>query len=210
MTFRSFPQNCFLESRAQELGRYVIYHITRYLSKAAGACFFVLSKSVRTEQIISGYMQHCPCYHLLFIRNSLDVGWLCSYNLIKDTCYGLGKNSQNQQPLDILACNSANRPSFNKWTHIFLSDFEKMVSFLNYRPECPEVADFCYPLSPKKHNILEVAFLLEKNVYQWIPWSRVTWPWPWAPGKIHEEKLCFFWDWVYFSLTHSKCFDPGV
>ncbi len=31
---------------------------------------------------------------------------------IKDTCYGLGKNSQNQQLLDILACNSANRPSF--------------------------------------------------------------------------------------------------
>ena len=31
---------------------------------------------------------------------------------IKDTCYGLGKNSQNQQLLDILACNSASRPSF--------------------------------------------------------------------------------------------------
>ncbi len=37
----------------------------------------------------------------------------------KDTCYLLGKNSQNQQLLDILACNSANRPS--------LSGFEKMV-----------------------------------------------------------------------------------
>ncbi len=30
---------------------------------------------------------------------------------IKDICYGLGKNSQNQQLLDILACNSAKRPS---------------------------------------------------------------------------------------------------
>ncbi len=26
----------------------------------------------------------------------------------------------------------------------FLSDFEQMVYYLNYRPECPEVADFCY------------------------------------------------------------------
>ena len=43
-----------------------------------------------------------------------------SLQKIKDTCYGLGKNSQNQQPLDILACNSANRPSFNKQTHTFL------------------------------------------------------------------------------------------
>ncbi len=25
-----------------------------------------------------------------------------------------------------------------------LSDFEKMVYRLNYRPKCPEVADFCY------------------------------------------------------------------
>ncbi len=25
----------------------------------------------------------------------------------------------------------------------FLLDFEKMVSLLNYRPECPEVVDFC-------------------------------------------------------------------
>ena len=26
----------------------------------------------------------------------------------------------------------------------FLSDFEKMIYMLNYRPKCPEVADFCY------------------------------------------------------------------
>ena len=29
---------------------------------------------------------------------------------LKDTCFGLGKISQNKQLLDILACNSANRP----------------------------------------------------------------------------------------------------
>ncbi len=39
---------------------------------------------------------------------------------LKDTCYPLGKNSQNQQLLDILACNSANRPPFNKRIHTFL------------------------------------------------------------------------------------------
>ncbi len=42
----------------------------------------------------------------------------------KDTCYLWGKNSKNPQLLDILACNSANNPSFWKG---FLSEFEKMV-----------------------------------------------------------------------------------
>ncbi len=43
------------------------------------------------------------------------------------------KNSKNQQLLEILACNSANKPSFQnqtKWTigqKGFLSDFEKMA-----------------------------------------------------------------------------------
>ncbi len=38
-----------------------------------------------------------------------------------------------------------------------------------------------YTLFQKKHNISEVALLLEKSV----------------PGKIHEEKLRFFWKRVY-------------
>ncbi len=44
------------------------------------------------------------------------------FTQFKDTCYGLGKISQNQQLLDILACNPANRPS-----KTCLSDFLKMV-----------------------------------------------------------------------------------
>ncbi len=46
-----------------------------------------------------------------------EVALECFYSMrfetikLKDTCYGCGKNSQNQQLLDILACNSANRPN---------------------------------------------------------------------------------------------------
>ncbi len=68
---------------------------------------------------------------------NLNAKYMNNFLILKDACYGLGKNSQNQQLLDILACNSA-RPSFN------MRDFEKMVYYL--KPECPEVADFCkYP-----------------------------------------------------------------
>ncbi len=34
--------------------------------------------------------------------------------------------------------------SMEHWARGLLSDFEKMVYKLNYRPECPDVADFCY------------------------------------------------------------------
>ncbi len=36
--------------------------------------------------------------------------------LFKGTCYGLGKKQQNLQLLDVLACNSANTPSFQNPT----------------------------------------------------------------------------------------------
>ena len=42
---------------------------------------------------------------------------------LRDTCYALGKKKQNLQLLYILACNSADKPSF-------------------YGPKYPEVADF--------------------------------------------------------------------
>ncbi len=70
---------------------------------------------------------------------------------------------RNLQPLAILACNSANKPSFpplptdailkmslhflHLWSigqKSFLSDFGKIVYQLNYRPECPKVPDSCY------------------------------------------------------------------
>ena len=37
---------------------------------------------------------------------------------IKDTCYVWGKKQQNLQPLDVLVCNSANKPSFSNPTKV--------------------------------------------------------------------------------------------
>ncbi len=37
------------------------------------------------------------------------------------------KKEQNLQLLDVLACNSANKPSFSNPTKKYLPDFEKMV-----------------------------------------------------------------------------------
>ncbi len=34
--------------------------------------------------------------------------------------------------------------SMEHWAKGFLSDSEKMAYWLNYRPKCPEDADFCY------------------------------------------------------------------
>ena len=48
------------------------------------------------------------------------------------------KNSKNLRPLDILACDSANKPSFQNTKRI-LDGFQ-----LNYMPECLEDEDFCY------------------------------------------------------------------
>ncbi len=42
----------------------------------------------------------------------MTIEYLTIWFWIKDDCYGLGKNNQNQQLLDILACNSANNHSF--------------------------------------------------------------------------------------------------
>ena len=38
----------------------------------------------------------------------------------KDTRYALSKNSTNQEPVDILTYNSANKPSFKNLTKYFL------------------------------------------------------------------------------------------
>ncbi len=46
---------------------------------------------------------------------------------IKYTWYVWGQNSKNRQLLDILACNSANDPSFQNQENGFLTDFEKIV-----------------------------------------------------------------------------------
>ncbi len=62
-----------------------------------------------------------------FFRASFSLVWIpirlgasIPQKKFKDTCYGLAKISQNQHLMDILACNSANRPSFNKPVHTFL------------------------------------------------------------------------------------------
>ena len=102
--------------------------------------------------------------------------------------------------------------TFVKWKvlHIYTCDTYYMLEY------CAQLFDsilklflfiewiaYNYTLFQKKCNISEVAFLLEKSVYQWIwgyadfPWPQVTWPWPWAPGKIYGEKLRFFWKRLY-------------
>ncbi len=73
------------------------------------------------------------------------------------------------QLLDVIVCNSANKPSFQnatkshftqcsidgknaatffpskeRWQKGHFLDFEKMVYYLNYRSKCPEDADFGY------------------------------------------------------------------
>ena len=46
-------------------------------------------------------------------------------------------------------CQLTNKPSFqNLGKKGFLSDFEKMVYQVNYRPECPEDADFAVFAKP--------------------------------------------------------------
>ena len=73
------------------------------------------------------------------------------------TCFPLGLYTNGQ----VLTCNTINRRCQTRQphTHIcnlwalwpviqlinhLLSDFEKIVYWLNYRPLCPKVADFCY------------------------------------------------------------------
>ncbi len=68
-----------------------------------------------------GQIHHGISILLYFVTNR---GFSVSYD---ERINRLAKISQNQQLLDILACNSANRPAFNKRSHTFLSDFEKMV-----------------------------------------------------------------------------------
>ncbi len=71
----------------------------------------VLSSIVKTSLPDFGGHRWGHVQILLF-----SASYIASF--LKDTCYGLGKNSPNQQLLDILACNSANRPSF-KCEYIF-------------------------------------------------------------------------------------------
>ncbi len=86
---------------------------TKFCSSCTSSCLHLSVEALALSSVKSTYFSailSCKINHFKF----------------KDTCYGLGKNSQNQQLLDILACNPANRPS--------LSDFEKMNYYLNYRP----------------------------------------------------------------------------
>ncbi len=55
------------------------------------------------------------------------MGWNISA-YFKGTCYGLGENSKNMQVLDIQGCNQSTRL--------------KEGLLAEYRPECPEAADF--------------------------------------------------------------------
>ncbi len=59
--------------------------------------------------------------------------WFRVHHMLKEWC----QNSRNLHSLDVLACNSANKPSFQKG---LLSDFKNMVYWLNHRLKCPEVA----------------------------------------------------------------------
>ncbi len=51
-------------------------------------------------------MSHMMCGKAIYPANVTNSCKIPS--TLKDTCYGLGKISQNQQLLDILACNPAN------------------------------------------------------------------------------------------------------
>ena len=108
-------------------------------------------------------------------QNMHLVNWHCYLRLAHRND---AKIAKSLQPQDVLACNSANKPSYQNptkslfaqcsvdvksavtdaalkislhflhlwsvWQKAFLSDFEKMVYWLHYRPQCPEVPDFCY------------------------------------------------------------------
>ncbi len=65
--------------------------------------------------------------HTPKVRVSYEVYLYIHLEILKDTCYRLAKISQNQQLLDILACNLANRPSFNKRSHRFLPHCLQML-----------------------------------------------------------------------------------
>ena len=51
--------------------------------------------------------------------------------------------------------------------------------------------------SKRNATFLKLRFFW-RRVYT-SEWPQVTWPWPWAPGKIHGEKLRFFWKRLYLS-----------
>ena len=73
------------------------------------------SDSMQSKALVA-LIQYFRWDTMAILTDNTDYGKCSHYSNLKDTCYGLDKNSQNQQLLDILACNSANRPSFNKWT----------------------------------------------------------------------------------------------
>ncbi len=51
-------------------------------------------------------------YDKIKLDQLMITAYKCVILTFKDTCYLWGKNSKNPQLLDILACNSANNPSF--------------------------------------------------------------------------------------------------
>ena len=65
--------------------------------------------------------------------------WLAQFSIFNDTCQ-LGKNSKNLQLLDVQACNSANKASFQKdcllaELQVKCSEMAKIASFLASIPK---------------------------------------------------------------------------
>ena len=73
------------------------------------------SNTVLTGTICQQLQQKLPQLDWSSTYNN-DVGW----GMFKDTSYVCGRKQQNLQLLDILACNSANEPSFKTLTQTYL------------------------------------------------------------------------------------------
>ncbi len=80
----------------------------------------------RTAQLILG-----SGFHQKGKYNNIPLTF---YGKFKDTCYVWGKEQQNL--LDILACNSANKPSFQNPTR---RDYCSKKCLSDYQPKYPEV-----------------------------------------------------------------------
>ncbi len=68
--------------------------------------------------------------------------------------------------------------------HSFPKETQHFWSWVSFGEECIPVNLWLY--------IILTMLMLEKW-YADFSWPQVTWPWPGAPGKIHEEKLRIFW-----------------
>ena len=136
------------------------------------------------RQVYMLQVLHLCLWHLTWFiigRPSIyNYRWRSLYQRIMIWCL---LSSKNLQPLDVLACNSANKTSYQNSTkglfalcsidvkvslhflHLwsigqkgFLLDCEKMVYWQNYRAKCPEVAIFASFLWG---NLKSVMILLE-------------------------------------------------